>query len=64
MNRLLTEEALRLIYNDPIIQAVIELKSKRIASQQVNRLKGDKRRMNSFGRWSKMMRDKYKGEVK
>jgi hypothetical protein len=52
-----TEELIRMIYNDPVVQAVIELKSKRIASQQ-------RRRMNSFGRWSKMMRDKYEGEVK
>lgn len=42
----------KLMSNDPIVKAVIELKSKRIAAQQ-------KRRMNFFGRWSKMMRDKY-----
>jgi hypothetical protein len=42
--------------NDPIIQAIIDLKSKRIAAQQ-------KRLMNSYGRWSKMMRDKYKKEI-
>lgn len=38
--------------SDPIVQAIIDLRSKRIIAQQ-------KRRMNSFGRWSKMMRDKY-----
>ncbi len=38
--------------NDPVIQAIIDLRSKRIVAQQ-------KRRMNSFGRWSRMMRDKY-----
>ena len=47
-----TKELIREIYKDPIVQAVIELKSKRIIAQQ-------KRRMNSFGRWSKMMKDRY-----
>lgn len=46
-----TEELIRMC-QDPLVKAVIELKSKRIAAQQ-------KRRMNSYGRWSKMMRDKY-----
>lgn len=55
INELLEQEKIRL-FQDPIIQAVIELKSKRIAAQQ-------KRRMNSFGRWSKMMRDKYEVEL-
>jgi hypothetical protein len=53
MNSLLTEEEKKL-YQDPVVQAVIQLKRERIVNQQ-------KRRMNSFGRWSKMMRDKYEG---
>lgn len=52
INELLEQEKIRL-FQDPLVKAVIELKSKRIAAQQ-------KRRMNSYGRWSKMMRDKYK----
>lgn len=38
--------------NGELLQAIIELRNKRIIAQQ-------KRCMNSFGRWSKMMRDKY-----
>lgn len=51
IDALLEQEKIRL-FNDPLVKAVIELKSKRIIAQQ-------KRRMNSYGRWSKMMRDKY-----
>jgi len=49
------EEYFRLLLNDPIVKAINELRDKRIIAQQ-------KRRMNSFGRWSKMMRDKYEGD--
>jgi len=55
-------EHLKELLNDPILKAINELRDKRIIAQQLNRLKEDKRRMNSFGRWSKMMRDKYEGD--
>lgn len=42
--------------NGEFVKAINEIRNKRIIAQQ-------KRRMNSFGRWSKMMKDKYE-EIK
>lgn len=50
---LLTTEEITEFADNPLALAVVQFKRERIVAQQ-------KRRMNSYGRWSKIMRDKYK----
>lgn len=49
---LLTKKEIAEFGDNLLALTLIQFKRKRIVAQQ-------KRRMNSYGRWSKMMRDKY-----